>query len=100
MAFYPTTDFDEKIAASSYNRIGWFDRRNPRYHLRLCDRGERQGIHSNVAGDRERFALGAILRRRNGNGGVGSCHSLPDRVYSGGGVLRRQPEIEFSDAAR
>jgi hypothetical protein len=45
-----------------------------------------------------------LLGQRSFEGGmataVGSRHSLPDRVYSGGGVLRRQPEIEFSDIAR
>ena len=38
---------------------------------------QRHRIHSNVAGDRERFARAAILRRRNGNGWAGSRHSLP-----------------------
>jgi hypothetical protein len=52
-----------------------------------------QGIASGLLGQRS-FEGGMATA------GLGSRHSLPDRVYSGGGVLRRQPEIEFSDTAR
>ena len=49
-----------KIAGSSCNRIGWFDRRNPRYHLRVYIAGIKgtgsvrmlQGIASGLLGQR------------------------------------------------